>query len=437
MAEKLEYPSEELLPNSSADSGSGALFGYSNPTGADPLAGSEATQFLQDNPPGSVAGEITSLSGSESTREGLQAQFQTLLGEHQAGVQKGVEAERATAAAEKPDIEALRAQLSKTDPTYKEAVTDQEPPRPKMPQPVGPEEFQKFSGMALLMAALAGRASKAPLTASLNAFSGAISGYYKGDEEKYKRSMAEYEVHMKEALDRHKELVDAYKANLEEKNLTSAQLMEKLKLTAMEHQHDTMIAQLETGGALEGAKLVAMMDKSYTAMTNYSMRFSKQTFGMVDKIRGEMNKAMVPVNKTQDQITNIRNLLQTGGPTATSQIQKELTLLRSNLRSGQHLYDANSSFGMWYERVTNKLSRGYFGEYSDENKKEIHQMMDSIEANVLTPEKQQILNYYQKAGEPFGVDPKWIESPDFYKVTPPVNAVKPGASGGFKVISVQ
>jgi hypothetical protein len=139
------------------------------------------------------------------------------------------------------------------------------PPMPQMGQmqkpPPAPDakEYQKdamaWASAFAVLGAVAGRFTRAPGGAALNAFAAAVKGWQTGNLQQYETNAKQWEEQNKIALENNRQVMDKYKAELENRKanideqmsriqLISAQYHDQIMYDAAASKNYTMVAQI-------------------------------------------------------------------------------------------------------------------------------------------------------------------------------------------------
>jgi hypothetical protein len=85
-------------------------------------------------------------------------------------------------------------------------------PPPVESVPFQAKEMGDFSGTLMVLAALGGALTRAPLTASLNNFAAMINGYAQGNQAAFEQHKAEFEANYKKGMEAHKAYDEEFKS---------------------------------------------------------------------------------------------------------------------------------------------------------------------------------------------------------------------------------
>lgn len=150
-------------------------------------------------------------------------------------------------AEEKAAFEKSQAALA---PKYSALSQTLAQPRPAPPeqQKVGPapkpEDFQKdamaFASAMAVLGAVAGRFTRTPGEAALNAFAGAVNGWQSGNLEQYQSKVKEWEANTKATVENNRQVLDKYKQALDDRKANIDEQMSQIQLIAAQY-HDKMM----------------------------------------------------------------------------------------------------------------------------------------------------------------------------------------------------
>jgi hypothetical protein len=166
-----------------------------------------------------------------------------------------------TAAAIMADEQAIRRQMSAVTQDYQKRMHDLMEKMPNAPTPPDPKEFQQFSGMMILAAALAGRATREPLTAALNAYASGVKGFMSGQEEQWKTELQNWKNNMDKTLMQMQQEQNDYRAIMQDTTSSLSELKSKLEMAMLMHKDDIGLMALEQRGILGVGQLQNQREK--------------------------------------------------------------------------------------------------------------------------------------------------------------------------------
>ncbi len=124
------------------------------------------------------------------------------------------------------------------------------PPMPAMPQtqkpPPAPDakDYQKdamaFASAMAVLGAVAGRFTRAPGGAALNAFAGALKGWQTGNLQAYEQAAKKWEQDTKVTLDNNRQVMEKYKLALENRKANIDEQMSQIQLISAQY-HDQIM----------------------------------------------------------------------------------------------------------------------------------------------------------------------------------------------------
>lgn len=147
------------------------------------------------------------------------------------------------------------------------------------------------------------------------------------------------------------------------------------------------------------------------------------------ELRKEQDSALKPLDEVQQNITRMKQLLATGGPASAQQIQEGLTNVFDKNRAYSSLLNMNKNFGTLQGRAAGFIGRTFTGDYTDQQRKDIRDMLNEMENNVITPSRQRIIGYHKGVASSAGVPANLIPTPPGYADS--------GASGGWSIERVK
>jgi hypothetical protein len=105
---------------------------------------------------------------------------------------------------------------------------------------------QAFS-VFMALGALAGKSTKAPMTAALNNMTGALKGLQEGDEEQYKKATDEFNNNFAKAAATNKARIDEYNRIFAAKNTTIAEKIRQADLISKQYGDELTALNLKSG----------------------------------------------------------------------------------------------------------------------------------------------------------------------------------------------
>lgn len=163
----------------------------------------------------------------------------SLSGQLGAEMQRGdqLEAERTKA------LEPMRNEMKAT----LEKQGSRPPPELKPGPQLSPQAIHKdandFVDTAILLGAIGGLLSRAPLIGAMNAFSGAMSGFREGDDARVKSELETFNAQVKAVKEQNTELLDRYKLILDNDKLEVNAKLNLLEITANQYNDPIMASQ--------------------------------------------------------------------------------------------------------------------------------------------------------------------------------------------------
>lgn len=144
-------------------------------------------------------------------------------------------------------------------------------------------------------------------------------------------------------------------------------------------------------------------------------RDDKETGRIIEATNKAIERSIKPIDEVQQQVTKVKELLAVDTPAAKKQVTELLTNVFDRTRATNLLFKENANFGTLAGRVTGGITSFVGGKYSAEQRKQIKEMMDEMEKNVIEPQRKRITEYYKgRAQKQYGINPDLIEVPDFY-----------------------
>jgi len=189
------------------------------------------------------------------------------------------------------------------------------------------------------------------------------------------------------------------KADLERQKLVDAQHMKK-------NDEDTALGRANL--SLRGSELEL----------NRGLRQDAKAVSTGTEIRKEQDKALKPIDDVQQNVTTAKQLLATSTPASDKQLQTQLTNIFDKTRATNLLFKENANFGSLAGRVEGFIGRAFTGQYTDNQRAQIKNMIDDMENNVLIPTRGRIEQHYGDIAKESGVPSGLVKTPDFYRDAP-------------------
>ena len=98
-----------------------------------------------------------------------------------------------------------------------------------------PAKMNDAFSAIMVLAAIAGSASRQPLTASLNFMTGALKGLKEGNQQEFERNYKEWDANFKKGVELQKQYNEKYKNIIENQNVSITQRKEMLRQLSVEH----------------------------------------------------------------------------------------------------------------------------------------------------------------------------------------------------------
>mgnify|MGYP003385337510 CR=1 FL=1 len=122
-----------------------------------------------------------------------------------------------------------------------------------------PTEIQSTMGLVLALAAFSGVASRAPLTASMNALAGMVEGVNKGDAVRFDREYKEWDANMKLVNAHNKAYLEKYNSIMDSMKLSISEKTRLVRQLDVEEGRELQLHASNAGDIANRAKLGASM----------------------------------------------------------------------------------------------------------------------------------------------------------------------------------
>lgn len=134
-----------------------------------------------------------------------------------------------------------------------------------------------------------------------------------------------------------------------------------------------------------------------------------------NQLRDERAKNIQPLDEMQQQISKLKNVIATSTPASDKQAQELLTNVFDKTRATNLLLQNNQNFGSLAGRASGMIGRFFTGQYTDEQRAQIRNMLDEMEAGVIHPSRGRIAEHYSKLAKRYKLPPELMgDTPDFY-----------------------
>lgn len=132
----------------------------------------------------------------------------------------------------------------------------------------------------------------------------------------------------------------------------------------------------------------------------------------LERMRKEMMDQVDSINSVQQNITSIKQLLRTGGPLAQENVRQMLTgWLDPKNRATNLLFNTYGNWGPYYQRISGWISKMLTGELTEAQLKDVWEMVDKMEKDVLVPTRGRIQKYYEGQAGRFNIPTQYIQLP--------------------------
>lgn len=205
--------------------------------------------------------------------------------------------------------------------------------------------------------------------------------------------------------------IDALKLadKVEDNKRADLDLERKIKADADKVRHDKAVeANQREGNQIRREALDVRAEVKETTTETTEAR----------RLRKEVETKIKPLDKVQQNITQAKELLALSTPASDLQLQMRLTDVFDKARATNMLFSANKNFGSIAGRVEGFIGRAFTGQYTDSQRREIRQMLDGMENDVIRPARAKINDHYGKIAKKSGVDSDLVVDPDLYASTP-------------------
>lgn len=195
----------------------------------------------------------TRAASLEKASTQISADRAKLEGEQSALNEQGVASAKARAAAAAPIVQKMQDAKPPSATLEQEKMPDYKRPT------VDPKEFQDTFSTLMAMSMLVGLASRTPFYGAMNALTGAMTGYAKGDQQVVKESMDSFEKNYKAVAERNTARRDEYQAVWNKWKNDLPEMERQLKLSM--YKFDDEDALRATQGKVIGDKLKYLTDR--------------------------------------------------------------------------------------------------------------------------------------------------------------------------------
>lgn len=170
-------------------------------------------------------------------------------------------------------------------------IQGQPMPQPGQMQKMGPapgaKEFQAgamaFASAMAVLGAVAGRFTRAPGGASLQAFAGALKGWQTGNLQAYENAAKEWEQNSKAAIDNNRQVMEKYKLALDNRKMNIDEQMSQIQLVATQY-HDQIMYD---AAAAKNYTLVAQI---YEKNAEFTQKADTARTALVEKREAQTQK---------------------------------------------------------------------------------------------------------------------------------------------------
>lgn len=175
--------------------------------------------------------------------------------------------------------------------TERQAANDLQPP--KMDdlgakfehQGLDPKQMQEASQTMFALAAIGGLMTRAPMTAALNGFAGALKGLHDGDAELFKRESTTFQTNLKQAIAKNAAAMQEYQAAFQKHKGNMADLMNEWNIIAKKHGDTVSAINMERQDIQGMLKQIESMKKIDEQSRKTDQQFSIQMRKIDEQMR--------------------------------------------------------------------------------------------------------------------------------------------------------
>ena len=241
------------------------------------------------------------------------------------------------------------------------AINSPRPPVPsfeKIKREPNPEDYHKYSmefaSAAAVLGAIAGRWTRAGGTASLNAFSGALNGWQKGNVQAYEEASKQWEQASKKTIENNNIELQRYKAILEDRKMNIDEKLQGLTVAGYENQNSVIVGMGKDGnfnGLAQTVDKLGQASQRYDAAVGQLKGMRKDqwadTEGQIEQLNAN------PEMNAQYQIAHPKEWLALAGAAHA----RGLTLNQPPEGGGQQLQGAVDMVGQNRASLATVMSR--------------------------------------------------------------------------------
>lgn len=134
-------------------------------------------------------------------------------------------------------------------------------------------------------------------------------------------------------------------------------------------------------------------------------------FKQAEVLNAKTQREAKPMLTDLGNVEKVKALLRTNSSISDQQINQVLPSLIGELkgRATNVYYKDNRNFGNVAEKLEGMLSRGLSGRYSEEQRKQIYNMVDQLQKQVLEPGLDKLEKDQKRHATKYGIDPDLIE----------------------------
>lgn len=319
-------------------------------------------------------------------------------------------------AGEMKEVERKKALAERAAAEEKGAQTQPLPDAPKFSK----TELSQGPQLLMALAAFSGLVSRQPLTASLNALAGVITGIHNGDVETFEKHYREYEGNYRKASETNRQAIAEFDKLMKRKDLSISEIdreLDHLNVKFGMKVSQELKYQQGVGKSFEAwEKLKQAQDKNNQfAQTlaehhqhNQDMKAARAAAGGVKPMTENQafNAEMAvekpflaegkPLNKMRRTLDKIETLMSTDTAQARALVKSSMVELSELPRATNYMIKLGMNPGNLPERVFNHLSEFATGKTTATFDKELLDTLRDLNQNFVDPSLQAIQKNYEQ-----------------------------------------
>ena len=292
-------------------------------------------------------------------------------------------------------------------------VDKQMVPMPGEFHPIPPKDASVFFSMMMVLGALGGKSSIAPMTAAMNNFSGIMKAQNDHNDEMLAAQKEQFKMNFDRAIEVNKQFVERKKQILQDANFDMARAEQPLKLLELEYGQAGDIAKASQTSVKDHETAIAKLLESpvgnYLKMESLKNREGNAQFSHEEALV-KRYQAMAEKDKVPELINNIqemRELLKNPNAANLPELKQIAVRLSGIPRATNAQMKMGATYGHLIDRMKMNIDQFVAGGMPEKSVSQMLDELDSLEnvantgmANLTRAYKNDVQHYFGENGQP-------------------------------------